>query len=155
MFANYIVRASASYIRKGGIMPFEKSPLCTSCRSDNLKDFDSEMALRFPGLPGLEKPIVWMFPKVALCFSCGLLQAVVALNQVSVKTTIRRPLGNSSALSVNREIAVRTLRIAGRAQARHLHRTVLAPNSTIMRRRQHGNLTSASFYALRSGSSAP
>jgi hypothetical protein len=29
------------------------------------------MAIHFPGLKDLDKPIVWVFPEVAVCLDCG------------------------------------------------------------------------------------
>jgi hypothetical protein len=37
---------------------------CNKCQSENLRAFDAEIAIHFPGLDGLSKPIVWVFPKV-------------------------------------------------------------------------------------------
>lgn len=65
-------------------MPVGKSTRCNSCQSENLKDFYAEMAVHSPGLKGLENPIVWMFPKAAVCLNCGLLQAVVAERELRV-----------------------------------------------------------------------
>jgi hypothetical protein len=45
---------------------------CKRCDSDNLKDFNGEIAIHFPGLEGLDKPIVWLFPKLMVCLKCGL-----------------------------------------------------------------------------------
>jgi hypothetical protein len=44
---------------------------CKSCQSDNERQFNAEIALHFPGLKGLDKPIVWVFPKVVVCGDCG------------------------------------------------------------------------------------
>jgi hypothetical protein len=51
---------------------------CSSCSSKNQRRFDAELALHFPGLDGLNKPIVWAFPEVLLCLDCGF--AVFALD---------------------------------------------------------------------------
>ena len=32
---------------------------------------NGEIAIHFPGLVGLDKPIVWIFPKVLVCLNCG------------------------------------------------------------------------------------
>ena len=45
---------------------------CTSCGSEKQKEFGAEMNIHFPGLKGLDKPTVWLFPKVSVCFDCGL-----------------------------------------------------------------------------------
>jgi hypothetical protein len=44
---------------------------CKSCGSDNLRKFTAEVAIHFPGLQGLDKPIVWAFPKLLVCLNCG------------------------------------------------------------------------------------
>ena len=32
---------------------------------------NGEIAIHFPGLEGLDKPIVWVFPKLLVCLNCG------------------------------------------------------------------------------------
>ena len=44
---------------------------CKTCGSDKQKKFTAEMAIHFPGLKGLEKPIVWVFPELLVCLNCG------------------------------------------------------------------------------------
>jgi hypothetical protein len=44
--------------------------MCNSC-SSNQSIFSSEVAIHFPGLKGLEMPIVWVFPKLKVCLKCG------------------------------------------------------------------------------------
>jgi len=48
------------------------SVVCPSCSSKNHRKFNGELALHFPGLKGLDKPIVWAFPEVLICLNCGL-----------------------------------------------------------------------------------
>jgi hypothetical protein len=45
--------------------------VCKQCSSDNQRPFTSEVAVHFPGLKGLDKPIVWVFPKLVVCLDCG------------------------------------------------------------------------------------
>ena len=52
--------------QKGGI---EMS--CKSCQSQNQRNLNGEIAIHFPGLNGLDKPIVWVFPKLLVCLNCG------------------------------------------------------------------------------------
>ena len=49
------------------------SKKCAQCGSDREREreFKGEIAIHFPGLKGLEKPIVWVFPKVFVCLNCG------------------------------------------------------------------------------------
>jgi len=45
---------------------------CTLCGSANPGKFTGEIAIHFPGLKNLEKPIVWVFPKIVVCLDCGI-----------------------------------------------------------------------------------
>ena len=44
---------------------------CKSCGSVNQSKFRAEMAIHFPGLKNIEKPLVWVFPEVIVCLNCG------------------------------------------------------------------------------------
>ena len=35
------------------------------------------MAIHVPGLKGIDKPIVWVFPHIVICLDCGAAQFVV------------------------------------------------------------------------------
>ena len=50
---------------------------CKQCAADKLKDFDAEIAIHFPVSEGLDKPLVWVFPKLKVCLCCGFLEFVV------------------------------------------------------------------------------
>jgi hypothetical protein len=50
---------------------------CKSCSSDEQQKFQGEVAMHFPGLDGLNKPIVWVFPEILVCLNCGLAEFVV------------------------------------------------------------------------------
>jgi hypothetical protein len=50
---------------------------CKSCQSQNQREFNAEIAIHFPGLKCLDKPIVWVFPKLAVCLDCGFAQFAV------------------------------------------------------------------------------
>ena len=60
---------------------------CASCKSENEKEFTSEVAIHFPGLAGLNKPIVWVFPKISVCLDCGLARFVVPERELEVLRT--------------------------------------------------------------------
>jgi hypothetical protein len=57
---------------------------CPQCTSDKLKDFNGELAIHFPGLAGLDKPIVWIFPKLLVCLQCGFAEFTVPERELSV-----------------------------------------------------------------------
>jgi hypothetical protein len=44
---------------------------CKSCGSVDQKKFSAEMAIHFPGLKNIDKPAVWVFPELVVCFDCG------------------------------------------------------------------------------------
>jgi len=44
---------------------------CKSCGSVSQKKFIAEMAIHFPGLENINKPVVWVFPELVVCLDCG------------------------------------------------------------------------------------
>jgi hypothetical protein len=50
---------------------------CYSCRSVNQAEFPAELLIHFGGLKNLDKPGVWVFPKLLVCLDCGFLQSTV------------------------------------------------------------------------------
>jgi len=44
---------------------------CNGCASENRREFNGELAIHFPGIAGLRRPIVWTFPKLLVCLNCG------------------------------------------------------------------------------------
>ena len=44
---------------------------CKSCTSENQRSFTSETAVHFSGLNNLDKPAVFVFPKLLVCMDCG------------------------------------------------------------------------------------
>jgi hypothetical protein len=57
---------------------------CPSCASNNKRTLNGEIALHLPGLQGLDKPIVWSFPRVVVCLNCGF--AEFALEDAALKS---------------------------------------------------------------------
>lgn len=49
----------------------QTAPQCQLCGSDQKREFIAEIAIHFPGLTGLDKPIVWVFPELFVCLNCG------------------------------------------------------------------------------------
>jgi hypothetical protein len=50
---------------------------CKSCHSETQAELNGEVAIHFPGLKGLDKPIVWVFPELLVCLNCGFTEFVV------------------------------------------------------------------------------
>jgi hypothetical protein len=44
---------------------------CKFCGSPNRSEFGAEMGIHFLGLKNIDKPVVWVFPKVVVCLDCG------------------------------------------------------------------------------------
>ena len=57
---------------------------CQKCRFENQSTFNGEVAIHFTGLDGLDKPIVWVFPKLAVCLECGSTEFVVPEREMRV-----------------------------------------------------------------------
>jgi|SwirhirootsSR3_FD_contig_31_11097189_length_535_multi_8_in_0_out_0_1 hypothetical protein len=56
---------------------------CKRCGADERKNFNGELAIHFPGMDGIDKPIVWVFPKLLVCLCCGFGEFVVPDEQVA------------------------------------------------------------------------
>jgi hypothetical protein len=48
--------------------------LCKSCRSLQQRKFSAEINIHFPGLKGLTRPTVWVFPEIVVCLACGFVE---------------------------------------------------------------------------------
>jgi len=59
---------------------------CKGCQSDKRSVFNGEIAIHFPGLEGLDKSIVWVFPKVVVCLHCGFAEFAVPERELQVLT---------------------------------------------------------------------
>ena len=57
---------------------------CKSCQSDNDRFFNGEIAIHFPGLKGLNMPIVWVFPELRVCLECGIATFQVPESELQV-----------------------------------------------------------------------
>jgi len=55
---------------------------CVRCGADRPKDFTAEVAIHTPGLKGLNKPIVWVFPRLKACLNCGFVEFVLPGAQI-------------------------------------------------------------------------
>ena len=44
---------------------------CKACGSVNQKKFNPEMGIHFPGMKNIDKPVVWVFPKLVVCLDYG------------------------------------------------------------------------------------
>jgi len=42
-----------------------------TCGHNNQRQFPAEINIHFPGMEGLDKPSVWVFPRLLVCLDCG------------------------------------------------------------------------------------
>ncbi|HVN21808.1 MAG TPA: hypothetical protein VMU05_23685 [Dongiaceae bacterium] len=59
---------------------------CKGCQSDKQSVFNGEIAIHFAGLEGLNKQIVWVFPKLVVCLHCGFAEFAVPERELQVLT---------------------------------------------------------------------
>jgi len=57
---------------------------CKACKSDNERVFNGEVAIHFPGLKGVDLPIVWVFPKLKVCLECGVSEFEIPERELQV-----------------------------------------------------------------------
>jgi hypothetical protein len=57
---------------------------CQSCQSEHQSNFNGEIAIHFPGLKGLDRPIVWVFPKLLVCLNCGFTEFAIPETELLV-----------------------------------------------------------------------
>lgn len=67
---------------------------CSRCGCDRQSTFNGEVAIHFPGLKGLDKPIVLVFPKLVVCLDCGLTEFTVPESETRV---LREGIAQSTA----------------------------------------------------------
>ena len=57
-------------------------PQCQSCASWNLVRLSTEICLHFPGLSGLERGPIFVFPKLTICLDCGFLHSRLSAEEL-------------------------------------------------------------------------
>jgi hypothetical protein len=68
---------------------------CNSCNSENQRRFNSEINVHLPGLKNLDRPPVFVFPKLLICLDCG-------FTEFAIPETALRLLGEDVAASGTR-----------------------------------------------------
>ena len=68
---------------------------CKSCNSENQRRFNSEINVHLPGLKNLDKPPLFVFPKLVVCMDCG-------FTEFAIPETALRLLGEDVAASGTR-----------------------------------------------------
>ena len=73
------------------------------CACENQREFNGELAIHFPGIKGLQKPIVMIFPKVRVCMDCGYADFTVPERELSVLVT-GAPVNGAVVVNAGEEI---------------------------------------------------
>ena len=60
---------------------------CKQCHAETPTTFCGEVGIHFPGLNGLNKPILLVFPDLVVCLHCGFTEFTVAPKELSVLLT--------------------------------------------------------------------
>jgi hypothetical protein len=55
---------------------------CKSCGSENQSEFASEISVHILGLENVNKPTVFVFPRLLVCMDCGFAGLTVAENEL-------------------------------------------------------------------------
>ena len=76
-------------------MTSETFYICTSCASKNTGKFGSEISIHFKGIGGLDKPVVFVFPELAVCLTCGHAEFTVPETELRVLAT-NTPVENTA-----------------------------------------------------------
>ena len=63
---------------------------CRRCSSDKLSKFSAEMNVHFPGLEGLTKPSVLLYPEIVVCLACGFAEFSVTDAELSKLATAQQ-----------------------------------------------------------------
>ena len=67
---------------------------CRSCTSEKQKEFGSEISIHFPGLKGLDKGTVLVFPRLVVCTNCGFTEFIIPdaeLHRLKEPDAVQRP----------------------------------------------------------------
>jgi hypothetical protein len=57
---------------------------CLSCQSAKQAELFAEILIHFPGLKNIDKPAVWLFPRLLVCSDCGASQFRVPEQQLAM-----------------------------------------------------------------------
>ena len=55
---------------------------CRSCGSGNRKNLAGELSVHVLGLENVDKPAVWIFPRLLVCMECGFTELTIEENHL-------------------------------------------------------------------------
>jgi hypothetical protein len=54
------------------------------CASSKEAEFNAEISIHFPGPKNVDKPSVWVFPRILVCLDCGFSRFVVPETELAL-----------------------------------------------------------------------
>ena len=57
---------------------------CRSCGSKEQTKFAAEMSVHVLGVKNVDKPTVWVFPRLLVCMNCGFTELTIAEDELRV-----------------------------------------------------------------------
>lgn len=66
---------------------------CKACGSEQPGKFTAEIAIHFPGLKDLGKPVVWVFPELFVCLNCGTAEFEIPEGELRYLANSEAPAG--------------------------------------------------------------
>jgi len=63
---------------------------CFSCASGNEAEFAAEVNIHFPDVKNLDKPGVFVFPRVLVCLDCGFSRFTISGTELALLQEARR-----------------------------------------------------------------
>jgi hypothetical protein len=81
---------------------------CLLCASRNQAEFGTEILIHFSGIANLDKPPVWVFPKLVVCLDCGFSRFTTPESELAVlaKGTAANEASTREGVALRRRIAV-------------------------------------------------
>jgi hypothetical protein len=55
---------------------------CKSCQSQTEIELTAEINIHFSGVTNIDKPSVWVFPRLIVCLNCGFVEFVLEPNEL-------------------------------------------------------------------------
>ena len=74
---------------------------CLSCASGNQAAFATEINIHFPGLKNVDKPSVFVFPKILVCLDCGYSRFTIQDTELAQLQEVERQARHQPARTVS------------------------------------------------------
>ena len=79
--------------------------VCPSCQSHNQAEFTAEMIVHLPNPDNLDKPGIWLSPKLLVCLDCGVSLFTIPEPRRRLRVSDTKRVGSSAQGESFRDIA--------------------------------------------------